>query len=79
MLVFEWDENKASKNEVRHNVSFAEAIEVFDDPYAQEFVDEAHSTEKETRYAIIGYSSPGCYMWSIPSLKRISFGSFTRE
>jgi uncharacterized protein len=34
MIVFEWDEAKAKINERKHGVSFEDAIQVFDDPYA---------------------------------------------
>lgn len=56
---FEWDEEKAEANRKKHGVSFEEALAVFDDPYAVELIDEAHSTEDEIRYAIIGLASPG--------------------
>jgi uncharacterized DUF497 family protein len=51
---FEWDEEKAAVNEAKHGVSFEEATRAFADPNFVEFVDEEHSTEDETRYAIIG-------------------------
>ena len=53
-MVFEWDERKAVRNEKRHGVRFSEAVGVFADPNAFEFVDEAHTTESEIRYGIIG-------------------------
>ena len=34
---FEWDVNKATANETKHNVSFAEAATVFRDPIAAIF------------------------------------------
>ena len=45
-LRFEWDVNKATANETKHNVSFAEAATVFRDPIAVIFDDEAHSNEE---------------------------------
>ena len=53
---YEWDENKAAINRQKHGVNFIEAIEVFDDPLAALFNDEAHS-EDEKREIIIGYTS----------------------
>jgi len=53
---FEWDENKAAQNLVKHGVSFAEAVQVFDDPDAIVEFDEAHSFSEE-RFIIIGFSS----------------------
>lgn len=54
---FSWDEDKAAAVKEEHYVEFAKIIDVFSDPYAVEFVDEAHSTEEETRYAIIGLTA----------------------
>jgi uncharacterized protein len=53
---FEWDANKALLNVVKHKISFREAAEVFNDPYAVEFYDTFHSTS-ETRFSLIGFSS----------------------
>ena len=52
---FEWDEQKARLNLVKHVVSFDEATTVFDDPLARIFDDELHSTD-ERREVIIGHS-----------------------
>jgi uncharacterized protein len=54
---FTWDEEKAAAVEEEHGVAFARLIDVFGDPYAVEFVDEAHSTAGETRYAIVGLTA----------------------
>jgi len=54
-LKFEWDPNKARKNELKHGVSFEEAKSVFDDEYAHEIYDEEHS-DSEERFTIIGIS-----------------------
>ena len=56
MLLFEWDDEKAKVNERDHGVSFEEAIEVFDDEFALEEYDVAHSKD-ENRFNIIGFSS----------------------
>jgi uncharacterized DUF497 family protein len=37
---FEWDDAKAASNEAKHGVSFADAVEVFDDPGRVELLDE---------------------------------------
>jgi uncharacterized DUF497 family protein len=52
---FEWDENKARLNWIKHGVSFDEATTVFDDSLARSFDDELHSTD-ERREIIIGRS-----------------------
>jgi uncharacterized DUF497 family protein len=37
---FEWDEAKAAANLVKHGVSFEQARQAFDDPFAIDFVDD---------------------------------------
>lgn len=37
---FEWDDAKAAANLARHGVSFEQACDAFDDPFAIEFVDD---------------------------------------
>ena len=37
---FEWDEAKAVENYAKHGVSFEQAREAFDDPFAIDFVDD---------------------------------------
>lgn len=54
---FTWDEDKAAAVREEHGVDFARVIDVFSDPYAIEYVDDAHSTEDETRYAIVGLTA----------------------
>lgn len=54
---YTWDEDKAIAVEHEHAIAFAKIIDIFSDPYAVEFVDEKHSTEKEVRYAIIGLTA----------------------
>jgi uncharacterized DUF497 family protein len=49
---FEWDEDKASANLVKHHVSFAEAATVFADPSAV-FLDDGSGTD---RMVVIGTS-----------------------
>lgn len=56
-MKFTWDEDKAAAVKEEHHVEFAHVIDIFEDPHAVEFVDEAHSTETETRYAIIGLTA----------------------
>jgi hypothetical protein len=55
---FEWDENKAIRNFVKHGVSFEEAATVFGDPLSDTFDDPDHSAE-ERRFVIIGMSEKG--------------------
>ena len=52
---FEWDENKATANRIKHVVSFDEAATVFGDSLARTFDDKPHSIN-EKREIIIGHS-----------------------
>jgi uncharacterized protein len=54
-LRFEWDDDKAASNVVKHGVTFDEASTVFGDPLAVIFDDEEHSLD-ELREIIIGHS-----------------------
>lgn len=56
MMRFEWDPEKSAINEIRRNISFDEASEVFYDPHAVIISDEEHSHE-EPRMKVIGASS----------------------
>jgi uncharacterized protein len=55
-IVFEWDTEKALKNQKKHNVCFDEAQTVFDDLLATIFNDEWNSFG-ERRELIIGHSN----------------------
>lgn len=55
-MQFEWDEDKAKKNILKHQVSFNEAETVFDDPCYIDFYDPDHSMD-EDRYLIVGQSN----------------------
>ena len=57
-LVFRWDPAKAAANEVRHGVSFEQALTVFGDPLARIFDDPDHSVS-EQREIIVGHSTDG--------------------
>ncbi len=52
---FEWDDRKADLNIGKHGVTFDEASESFDDPYAIVIDDPDHS-EDEERFVLIGMS-----------------------
>lgn len=54
-MKFEWDPNKAKKNQEKHEVSFSEAITVFGDPLELTIPDPDHSTD-EYRFVSIGKS-----------------------
>lgn len=52
---FEWDDDKARSNQIKHGISFDEAATVFNDSLARIFDDELHSIN-EAREFIIGHS-----------------------
>ncbi len=52
---FEWNEEKAEANLWKHNVPFAEATTVFNDPNCLIMDDQEHS-KGEARFIIIGQS-----------------------
>ena len=54
-LRFEWDARRALTNQVKHGVSFEEAMSVFADPLARIFDDPDHAVA-ESREIIIGLS-----------------------
>ncbi|NET58086.1 MAG: hypothetical protein F6K47_18605 [Symploca sp. SIO2E6] len=49
---FEWDDNKAESNFIKHGISFEEAVTVFADPYLQFTEDTKHSEVEEREWAI---------------------------
>jgi uncharacterized DUF497 family protein len=51
---FDWHPKKAKANLQKHSVSFEEATLVFEDVYALEEYDDAHSTFEEKRFNRIG-------------------------
>lgn len=58
-MKFEWDEEKARRNILKHGISFNQAITAFDDPIALIASDEKHSSEGEIREWLIGESDDG--------------------
>lgn len=56
-MKFTWDIGKARKVRKDHKVDFEKLQDIFDDPFAVEFVDEEHSTDTEIRFAIIGLTA----------------------
>ena len=46
-MIFQWDEEKAATNLVKHGIEFGEASTVFGDPFALSIVDMEHSIGEE--------------------------------
>jgi len=57
-LQFEWDEDKARRNEAKHGVSFEERRTIFNDPFAMTISDPGHS-DQEVRWVDLGLSARG--------------------
>ncbi|MFH1115206.1 MAG: BrnT family toxin [Pseudomonadota bacterium] len=55
-MQFEWDPQKANRNNKKHGVSFEEAVTVFYDPLSASFDDPDHSVG-EQRCVTIGHSA----------------------
>ena len=55
---FEWDPRKAESNLRKHDVSFGEAVTIFNDELSITVYDPDHSRE-EDRYISIGWSNRG--------------------
>lgn len=55
-MTFEWDDEKAQLNQMKHGVTFEEALTVFNDSLAFTLEDTLHSTQ-EYRFLTIGYSN----------------------
>lgn len=52
---FQWDDAKAALNFARHGATFEAAREVFNDPFALDWLDESQNYS-EDRFAVIGMS-----------------------
>lgn len=46
-MEYTWDEFKAEKIKRKHAIEFAKIVDIFEDPFSIEFIDEEHSTEEE--------------------------------
>lgn len=57
-MEFEWDENKAKSNVLKHEIAFDEGTTVFDDDFSVTIIDGKHSVE-EKRFITIGHSGSG--------------------
>ena len=53
-MIFEWNDEKAAGNLIKHGVDFEVAKRAFLDPLRITTIDEGHSTETETRYFCFG-------------------------
>lgn len=67
-LCFEWDDNKAKINYLKHGISFEEAILVFEDPFAVSDQDRVENGEQ--RWQTIGMAG-GCLLLLVAHTVRL--------
>lgn len=78
--MFEWDKNKAIQNEVKHGVSFADTVTVFEDPRALTL---GQTVQGEIRHVSVGMDAFGhilvvAYTWRGENIRIISARKATR-
>ena len=71
MIEFEWNDEKAALNFLKHGVLFQTAVKVFNDENRIEIYDEAHSTFDEDRYITIGMADEVLFVVYTDRGKRI--------
>jgi len=69
MFKFEWDDQKAASNLLKHGVSFDEAVSVFGDSFALIFVDTDHA-DAEDRSRTYGISNKARFLVVIHTERR---------
>lgn len=70
-MEFEWNDEKAALNFLKHGVLFQTAVKVFNDENRIEIYDEAHSTFDEDRYITIGMADEVLFVVYTDRGKRI--------
>ncbi|MEM5546334.1 BrnT family toxin [Pseudoalteromonas fuliginea] len=60
-MLFEWDDNKNSKNIDKHGIDFNDAVTIFDDDERIEAIDDRNDYGEE-RIQVIGEAKPGVLM-----------------
>ncbi|MFI5348484.1 MAG: BrnT family toxin [Elusimicrobiota bacterium] len=66
---FDWDPWKAGENLSKHGISFAQAIQAFNDPNGLYFADVEHS-DGETRETVIGATNDGLILYVVFTERR---------
>ena len=79
---FEWDNDKATANYLKHGISFSEASVVFRDAFAIEGIDPIHSAG-ELRLITIGVAHTGrlltvCHTYRVNKIRIINARKATR-
>jgi uncharacterized protein len=75
--IFEWDPNKAARNQEKHGIGFEQGATVFRDPRAVSLYDAEHS-KREDRWITLGLSADRgllvvchTFEWVDPSVARV--------
>lgn len=55
--MFSWDETKREKVLSEHKIDFAKILDIFEDPFSIDFIDDEHSSEDEQRFAKVGITA----------------------
>jgi uncharacterized DUF497 family protein len=71
-ILYEWDYDKDLLNQKRHNISFSEAVSVFDDPKALSLFDSAHS-QLEDRWIELGRINSGLVCVVVHTFRNYDF------
>jgi hypothetical protein len=58
MILFEWDEAKASRNRRKHGIAFEDSVQVFEDPFAVARADRVEGDER--RWQTVGIVGSHC-------------------
>ena len=58
-MAYEWDQKKASSNQIKHGVTFEEAKSVFEEDFNTLTLSDAEHSFDEERYIEIGMSNKG--------------------
>jgi uncharacterized protein len=75
-LEFEWDDDKADQNLIKHGVQFEEAETVFRDPNLYTEFDTQHSSQEE-RYVNIGFSNRGRLLLVVHTMRQATIRIIT--
>ena len=70
VLEFEWDEGNEQKNWIKNEVKAKEAEELFFTEERLIAEDKQHSTERETRFILIGKSKKGRMLFIIFTVRK---------
>lgn len=71
-MKFDWDENKAKSNFLKHGITFNDAVTVFADPYLL-FTEDTQHSEREEREWAMGEAENGTILVVFFSVRKETF------